>query len=277
MGYYLPPKSYLRPKPRVNLKQKAIAITAASIMLLVSGIIFTTFHFESINANANVEVKNKKTEVIIPIPLVNTNPVISEREHIIESDMRFPVQLAYFKVVKDIHFIELRWSTTLEYKNQYFIIEKSSNGTNFKELGTVESKKSNEKSSDYSFVDNDLSEGVIFYRLRQVSSDEKSTYIALEKIILNSANEDLTLYIEDVGPQPFEKYFNINYFSDREGGISVELFDKSGKKIYKTYTEANQGYNTCRFIEGQKLTDDEYTVRIANSAGAYVKKIKKRG
>ena len=270
MGYYLPPKSYLRPKPRVNLKQKAIAITAASIMLLVSGIIFTTFHFESINANANanVEVKNKKTEVIIPIPLVNTNPVIAEREHIIEGDMRFPVQLAYFKVIKEIHFIELKWSTTLEYKNQYFIIEKSINGTNFKELGTVESKKSNEKSSDYSFVDNDLSEGVIFYRLRQVSSDEKSTYIALEKIILNSANEDLTLYIEDVGPQPFEKYFNINYFSDRDGGISVELFDKSGKKIYKTYTEANQGYNTCRFIEGQKLTDDEYTVRIANSAGA---------
>ena len=108
-------------------------------------------------------------------------------------------------------------------------------------------------------------------------SSSLSTYIALEKVILNSANEDLTLYIEDVGPQPFEKYFNINYFSDRDGGISVELFDKSGKKIYKTYTEANQGYNTCRFIEGQKLTDDEYTVRIANSAGAYVKKIKKRG
>ena len=210
MGYYLPPKSYLRPKPRVNLKQKSIAITTASLMLLVSGIIFTTFHFESINANANVEVKNNKADAIIPIPLVNSNPVIAERVYINESDLQFPVQLAYFKVVKDIHFIELKWSTTLEYKNQYFIIEKSSNGTNFKELGTVESKKSNEKSSDYSFIDNDLSEGVIFYRLRQVSSDEKSTYIALEKVILNSANEDLTLYIEDVGPQPFEKYFNIN-------------------------------------------------------------------
>ena len=71
MGYYLPPKSYLRPKPRVNLKQKSIAITTASLMLLVSGIIFTTFHFESINANANVEVKNNKADAIIPIPLGN--------------------------------------------------------------------------------------------------------------------------------------------------------------------------------------------------------------
>lgn len=277
MGYYLPPKSYLRPRPRVNFKQKAIAITTASLMLLVSGIIFTTFHFESIDANANVNDENTKADAIIPVPLVNTNPGIAERKQNIDSYMQFPVQLAYFKVVKEIHFLELKWSTTLEYKNEYFIIEKSSTGTNFKELGTIESKKSNEKSSDYSFVDNDLSEGVIFYRLRQVSSDQKSTYIALEKVILNNANEDLALYIEDLGPQPFEKYFNINYFSDRKGGISVELFDRSGKKIYKTYTEANQGYNTCRFIEGQKLTDDEYTVRIANSAGAFVKKIKKRG
>ena len=121
MGYYLPPKSYLRPKPRVNLKQKALAITTASIMLLVSGVIFTTFHFESINANANVEAKNNKVDVIIPIPLVNTNPAIAEKEYIIESDMQFPVQLAYFKVIKDIHFLELKWSTTLEYKNEYFI------------------------------------------------------------------------------------------------------------------------------------------------------------
>ena len=277
MGYYLPPKSYLRPKPRVNLKQKAIAITTASLMLLVSGIIFTTFHFESINANADVEVKSKKADAIIPVPLVNSNPVIAENEFNNQGAMEFPVQLAYFKVIKDIHFLELKWSTTLEYKNEYFIIEKSDNGTHFKEIGTVESKKSNEKSSDYSFVDNDLSEGVIFYRLRQVSSDQKSTYIGIEKVILNNVNENLTLYIENFGPQPFEKYFNINYFSERKGGISVELFDKSGKKIYKTYTEANQGYNTCRFIEGQKLTDDEYTVRIANSEGAYVKKIKKRG
>lgn len=277
MGYYLPPKSYLRPKPRVNLKQKAIAITTASLMLLVSGIIFTTFHFESINANANVEVKSKEADAIIPVPLVNSNPVIAENEFNNQGAMEFPVQLAYFKVIKDINFLELKWSTTLEFKNEYFIVEKSDNGTHFKEIGTVESKKSNEKSSDYSFVDNDLSEGVIFYRLRQVSSDQKSTYIGIEKVILNNVNEYLTLYIENFGPQPFEKYFNINYFSEREGGISVELFDKSGKKIYKTYTEANQGYNTCRFIEGQKLTDDEYTVRIANSEGAYVKKIKKRG
>ncbi len=277
MGYYLPPKSYLRPKPRVNIKQKIVAITTTSISLLVAGIIFTSLHFgESKNANAEALVKKQKVDDIIPVPLNNSNPATAENKHPSEADLQFPVQLAYFKVIKDLHSLELKWSTTLEYKNEYFSIEKSGNGTNFYEIGCMDSKKSNDKSSDYSFVDNDLSEGVIFYRLRQISSNERSTYIALEKVILNSENEDLSLYIEDIGPQPFEKYFNINYFTDREGGISVELFDKNGKKIYKSYTDANQGYNTCKFIDGEKLTDDEYTVRIANSTGAYVKKIKKR-
>ena len=247
------------------------------IIALVAGIIFTSLHFgESKNANAEALVKKQKVDDIIPIPLNNSNPATAENEHYSVADLQFPVQLAYFKVIKDLHSLELKWSTTLEYKNEYFSIEKSGNGTNFYEIGCVDSKKSNDKSSDYSFVDNDLSEGVIFYRLRQISSNERSTYIALEKVILNSENEDLSLYIEDIGPQPFEKYFNINYFTDREGGISVELFDKNGKKIYKSYTDANQGYNTCKFIDGEKLTDDEYTVRIANSTGAYVKKIKKR-
>ncbi len=274
MGYYLPPKSYLRPKPRISFKQKVIAITTATLTLVLTGSIFTSLNLDSKKSNADATVKKQKIDLIIQPPLTNSNPTTSEKEKPI--NFLFPVQLAYFKAIKDLYSLELKWSTTLEYKNEYFIIEKSINGSNFYEIGRVDSKKSNEKSSDYSLIDNELSEGVVFYRLRQVSFDEKSTYIALEKVIMNDANENLSLYIETIGPQPFEKYFNINYYTDREGGVSVELFDKNGKKIYKSYTNAEEGYNTCKFIDGHKLTDDAYTVRIANSSGAFVKKIKKK-
>ncbi len=274
MGYYLPPKSYLRPKPKVNFKQKIITITTASIMLVAASVIFTSLYLESENAKADAVVKNQKVNDLIPVPLINSNRTTSETEP--PFDIQFPVQLAYFKVIKDLHSLELKWSTTLEYKNEYFIVEKSDSQSSFHEIGRIESKKSNDKSSDYSFIDTELSSGIFFYRLRQVSNDNKSTFIALEKVSLNNENNNLSLYIEDVGPQPFDKYFNINYFTEREGGVSVELFDKSGNKIYKSYIDSDKGYNTCKFIDGHKLTDNEYTVRIANSSGAYVKKIKKK-
>ena len=275
MGYYLPPKSYLRPKPKVKTKQKFIAITTASITIIAVAVIFTTLHFaDNKSVLADTNSNKEKSEVVIQEPLIN--PTIATLEKTQTINFNFPVQLAYFKIVKNLHSVDLKWSTTLEYKNEFYTVEKSVNGSGFYEIGCVESKKENSLSSDYVFTDNIISEGVIFYRLRQTSSNERSTYIALEKVILKNDNEDLSLYIEGIGPEPFDNYFNINYYTDREGGISVELFDKMGKKIYKTYTEATQGYNTCRFIEGDKLTDAVYTLRIANSSGAFVKKIRKK-
>jgi hypothetical protein len=276
MGYYLPPKSYLRPKPKVNTTQRIVAFTAAGLTLIAAGFIFTALTFtepkESIAASP---VANQNDAGIVQPPLTNNNSVTSDNIKLVTGELLFPVQLAYFKVVKDIHSLDLKWSTTIEYKNEFFTIEKSNNGTDFHEIGCVESRKSHELSNDYTFTDYNLSDGVVFYRLRQTSANEKSTFIALEKVIINDVNEDMSLYIENIGPQPFSSYFTINYFSDRKSGISVELFDKSGKKIYKSYTEASQGYNSCRFIEGNKLTDDEYTVRIANSSAASVKRVKK--
>ena len=62
MGYYLPPKSYLRPKPRISFKQKVIAITTATLTLIIAGSIFTSLNFESKSANADVTVKKQKID-----------------------------------------------------------------------------------------------------------------------------------------------------------------------------------------------------------------------
>ncbi len=276
MGYYLPPKSYLRPKPRVNATQKIIAITTVSITVIAAVVIFITLHFtDNRNALAASENENQVEHDFVSIPL--QNPRINEVQKSKVVDYVFPVQLAYFKIIKeDINTVQLKWSTTFEYKNQFFTVEKSLNGTDFTDVGCVESLRNENLSNDYTFTDQIDGNETIFYRLRQTSLNQRSTYIALEKISLNNENADLSLYIENIGPQPFDKYFSINYFTNREGGISVEVFDKSGKRIYKTYTEAEQGFNTCRFIDGEKLTDEIYTIRLANSSSADVKRIRKK-
>lgn len=275
MGYYLPPKSYLKPKQKVNATQRIIAISTASITIIAAIVIMTSIQFaDPQSAIADQGTENELDAIVIPQPLTNTN--IATLEKTKEINFNFPVQLAYFKLTRKTHAIELKWSTTIEYKNEFFTIEKSVNGGGFYEIGCVESKRIEELSTDYTFTDNEITQGVIFYRLRQTSQNDRTTFIALEKISLTKNDEDLSLYIENIGPEPFDKYFNINYYTKRDGGISVELFDKAGKRIYKTYTEATQGYNTCHFNEGEKLTDQVYTLRIANSSGAYTKKIKKK-
>jgi hypothetical protein len=276
MGYYLPPKSYLRPKPSVNVKQKIIAITTVSITVIATIVIFITLHFtDTKSVLANTDSDKQNTHIVAAPILINPSPATIEKPHPV--DYAFPVQLAYFKIVKeDIHSLVLKWSTTFEYKNAFYTIEKSTNGTTFNEVGCVESEKNHNLSNDYSYTDDIDGNTIVYYRLRQTSENDRSTYIALDKINLSIDEDDLSLYIDDIGPEPFDKFFNVNYFTSREGGISVEIFDKTGKKIFKTYTQANEGYNTCRFVDGDKLTDDVYTVRIANSNAAFIKKVKKK-
>jgi hypothetical protein len=200
--------------------------------------------------------------------------VVAENIH--STNSSFPVELAFFKVTQAPSSIKLKWSSVSEFNNEYFTIEKSVNRSGFVEIACIDSKEKSNASLDYSFVDEKPGEGLIFYRLKQHSYDGKTNYLALEKVTRKSETEEYSLYIEGVGPEPFDKFFNINYYSDRAGGVCVELFNKNGKNVFKYYTTADEGYNTCRFIDGEKLTEDEYTLRIANSSGAYVKKIRKK-
>jgi hypothetical protein len=275
MGYYLPNKSYLRPSQKAKTSQKLLAITTATIMLVAFSVIFTSLQFgDSETALADIPLKNHSDDYVRP---ANTNEgaeAVSEK--ILPANSDFPVTLGYMNATMDIHSVKLEWLAIAEFNNNFYTIEKSKAGGHFTEIGVVQGAGTDDHSNQYSFLDKEPGEGIIFYRLKQTSYNGYSSYIGIDKVVKNNNDINMALYIDEVGPQPFEKYFNIHYYSQRDGGISVELFNKEGKNIYKTYTTANKGYNTCRFIDADRLIEPEYTLRIANSTGVYVKKIKRK-
>jgi hypothetical protein len=268
MGYYLPQKSYLKPKMRTAMRNRIMFLTAG-ISFIGAMIIFAMLHFEDNSAYANVSpakpggVKTSETEKNIPV-IQNTG------------NINFPAMLAFFIVTPNECSVDLKWATVSEYKNKFFTIEKSFNKSDFKEIARIDANGTTKKSNDYEFTDPAPPTQLAFYRLKQVSTTGESSFVALEKVEANDQKRDSELFIENIGPEPFEKSFNINYYSEFDGGVSVELLDKEGHRIYKAYTKANKGYNTCRFMNGEYLEDDVYILRISNSNAVYVKKIKKK-
>lgn len=266
MGYYLPHKSYLRPRQNIRARQRLILLSTFGITLLAALTIFISMEIG--------DTKTALAEVKTSIPEL---PAIEAEEpvKITFADASHPVDLAFFSaVIRPDNKVVVKWSTQSEFKNDHFVVEKSENGSEFSAMAFVPSKDINLTGSSYSVVDNAPGKGMIFYRLKQTSENGDETFIGLEKV--NMTREAVnSLFIERIGPKAFDNTFNIGYYSDREGSIAVEIFDKSGTKIYKSYTEANLGYNTCRFISNENLADDEYTIRISNSSGAFVKKIRK--
>ena len=269
MGYYLPTRSYLKPKPKGALRTRILLFTSA-ITIFAAVTIFTTIQLlnnEDVFAN-NVK---KKTEDIAILGANQSLPVIQNT-----GNMNFPAELAFFIVTPSQYTVDIKWATVSEFKNEYFILERSYNNSDFKEIARIEGHGTTKLSSDYSFTDDSLKSNLAFYRLKQVSETGESSFIALEKAEKPAKKNETELYIENIGPQPFEKGFNINYYSEIDGGISVELIDKNGNRVFKSYTKAIKGYNTCRFENGEELKDEQYTLRIANSTAVYMTKIKKK-
>lgn len=269
MGYYLPTRSYLKPKPKGALRTRILLFTSG-VTIAAAIVIFTTVQLMN-NQGVFANNVNKSEDEILTLGDEKSLPVIQNT-----GNRNFPAELAFFIVTPNEYTVDIKWATVSEYKNAYFILERSYNNTEFQELARIEGHGTTKESADYSFTDDSLKSDLAFYRLKQVSESGESSFIGLEKAVKTVVKKDSDLYIENIGPQPFEKGFNINYYSEIEGGISVELIDKTGNRIFKSYTKAIKGYNTCRFENGEELKDSQYTLRISNSTAVYMTKIKKK-
>ncbi|MEL6923546.1 MAG: T9SS type A sorting domain-containing protein, partial [Bacteroidota bacterium] len=69
----------------------------------------------------------------------------------------------------------LNWTTNTEFKNDYFVIERSADGQQYEVIGEVDSREATEHLREYSWIDPQPMEGENLYRIRQVFHSGQST------------------------------------------------------------------------------------------------------
>jgi hypothetical protein len=72
--------------------------------------------------------------------------------------------------------VDLKWTTSSETNNNYFTIEKSLDGKEFFEIGTVEGAHNSTETKNYELPDKFPSLGISYYRLKQTDYDGNYTY-----------------------------------------------------------------------------------------------------
>ena len=92
-----------------------------------------------------------------------------------------PVQLSAFNARKNASKNDLHWSTSMERNVKEFVVQVSSNGRDFKDLGKV-AATNNPTGSNYSFSDASLAGGDRFYRLKIVDLDGYTEFSTVRKI-----------------------------------------------------------------------------------------------
>jgi hypothetical protein len=134
-----------------------------------------------------------------------------------------PIELLSFtgKPVNAYH--ELNWETNVETNSSHFVLELSSDATNFRELGMRNAAgNSNEKTNKTPFVGNN------FYRLKMVDLDGKFKYsnIVLLKVLADKSS--VSVY-----PNPSASILNVDILNLKNNtSIKMKVYDMAGKTIW---------------------------------------------
>ncbi|HMQ49321.1 MAG TPA: T9SS type A sorting domain-containing protein [Saprospiraceae bacterium] len=152
-------------------------------------------------------------------------------ETTIDSNNNLPVELVSFELEGTAASVVVRWTTASEINNNYFDVERSADGIEWKSLGKVEGAGNSVEKRDYTFIDGAPLTGISYYRLKQVDFDGKFEYPAVEAIEITGNTTVITPESATVFPNPFVKDITIVLPGSVEDVNAVELYNLQGQKV----------------------------------------------
>ena len=159
-------------------------------------------------------------------------------------NIALPIELMYFKAYYKDKAVNLNWATATEVNNDYFTVERSSDGINFEPIQMIRGAGNSTSVRDYSWTDSDPLEGYSFYRLKQTDYDGHYTYSDVETIKSKGGSSlEEAFEIKSIFPNPFSDRINVDFLTKQGGEAEITLLSESGSIVASTKMEVHDGYN----------------------------------
>lgn len=178
-------------------------------------------------------------------------------------DVPAPVELLSFMLSKESNQVLLHWQTASEINNDYFSIERSSDGQHFSTIGHVKGAGNSLSGLRYTFADVQPLAGLNYYRLKQVDFDGSVSYSEIKTISWLSST-DVLLY-----PNPAEEHFTVIAPTRIE---NIEVSDVVGHVVLLQHNLSSQELK----IDLNSLPGGIYLVRIRTGSETVVKSFLKK-
>ena len=159
-----------------------------------------------------------------------------------------PVDWLEFKGRKMVDQVVLNWSTASELNCSHFEIERSTDGHHFRVIGIQEGNGTVNAISSYRFVDENVSNLKLYYRLRQIDYNGESSY---SNVITIQPEAEFV-----ISPNPFKDRIDVSV--EKQDILRVELIDLFGRMVFNK--EVNNSKITIH--TNSELDHGVYTLRI---------------
>ncbi len=128
------------------------------------------------------------------------------------------------------------WKTTIDKELDYFVMERSTNGKDWKKIGKIMSYQtvaSSHSTLDYQFIDKEWVAQITYYRINQFDKNGSSQYSPVVSVNPKRTGE-LTIY-----PNPAKDKLYISYLNQNKP-IQTTIISSIGKVISTSQLENNQ-------------------------------------
>lgn len=174
-----------------------------------------------------------------------------------------PITWIDFSAIRKNNDANITWRVANEESNDHFELERSTNGVQFTKIATQQKIMMGKQVNDYSFFDKNidqLNSKVIYYRLKQVDKDSKTTYSDIRSIRISNDIKEVGIY-----PNPANNGFYVTVpfgFLRTDSKLRLNLVNRIGQTVHAREIAAAQSSNYYYDIKTPGIITGEYMLQI---------------
>ncbi len=147
----------------------------------------------------------------------------------------------------------INWSTASEQNSDHFEVQRATDVEHFEPIGQVGAQGTSQAMVDYEFLDASPPQGLAYYRLRMVDTDQATEYSPVIAVDRHSA-------MVRIFPNPVED----KVYWTTPGASTVQVYDMFGRRVLEASARPGAAPN----LDVQDLPAGTYSLRFLDQAGS---------
>ena len=175
-----------------------------------------------------------------------------------------PIELLAFQAVQMDDVVELTWSTLTEINNDFFTIERSTDGVNFEPILKESGAGNSTTRLDYVQYDRHPEKGYNYYRLMQTDYDGTEERFNIEVVYFTNGNATSGLAVFPNPSAGDVAYLQLDNLA--KGKYQIEILNQFGQqvRVQNLSVEADQTSFRQELLQGQSLAAGVYYLRVTS-------------
>jgi Secretion system C-terminal sorting domain len=194
------------------------------------------------------------TDYLSTCGMVNPDQILQDPSSLL------PIELAYFKAANRNEMVYLQWGTLTELNNDYFLLERSTDGRDWNILAHIAGQAVSNELLTYEFIDKQPLTGTSYYRLSQFDLDgsiEIFDIIAIQTLI---ESDDIKIF-----PNPGSSVLNVRLsVNDSYDDLKIIVRNLYGKAM--SVNQLSEGV-----LDVSQLEPGTYYIHVISGANQYQK------